>query len=69
MGAHLCTLALKGISTWGKPSPCIHPRISVVLTRQVLFIRAEVRGRKSEKNKQVEAFVRGVIYTSIILLS
>lgn len=40
-----------------------------VLTRQVPFIRAKVGGSKSEKNKQVEAFVRGVIYTSIIPLS
>lgn len=69
VGAHLCALPLKGISTWGKPSPHIRLCISMVLTRQVLFIRAEVRGRKSEKNKQVEAFVRSVIYTSIILLS
>ena len=40
-----------------------------------LFIKTEVRGWggrasgvKSEKNKQVEAFVPGVIYTSIIPL-
>lgn len=46
VGAHLCTLPLKGISTWGKPSPHFRLHISVVLTSQVLFIRAEVRGEE-----------------------
>lgn len=35
----------------------------------VLGVKEEKGGhRKSEKNKQVEAFVHSVIYTSIILL-
>lgn len=64
-GARLHAIALKGISPGDSPPRADAP----VLTRQVPFIRAKVGGSKSEKNKQVEAFVRGVIYTSIIPLS
>lgn len=34
----------------------------------MLGVKREGGYRKSEKNKQVEAFVHSVIYTSIILL-
>lgn len=34
----------------------------------VLGVKEKGGHRKSEKNKQVEAFVHSVIYTSIILL-